>query len=263
MKFIKITYLFFLIFITYLSFNPSYLEGQEIKRVFFAQDPWPPYTLKDTTPTGGHAVEIIKEIFRRLDIDVDLQLYPWKRVLMKAEDGEIDGIMMLSKDEERERYLIFSNFIVVDNDLIWYAPEHFRLKWGKDFEWKTLADLKPYQIGVVIGNSYGDAFQKATTDYKFAIEPTVSDKQNFLKLADGRIDIFISSEIPALYIINGDPALKGKIKSAATPFRPDPLKMYMAFSKKSPAKILLPKVNKVIADMQQSGFIDRVLGRLK
>jgi len=263
-KFRKVTYLFFGGCIAYFSFNPFCAEGQKIKKVFFAQDLWPPYTFKKAmTPAEGHATKIIKEIFRRLNIKVDLKLYPWKRVLMKAKYGEIDGIMLLSKDIKRKQYLVFSNALVIDNDLIWYAPEHFRLKWGKDFEWKTFVDLKPYTIGVVLGNSYGDAFQKATSDYKLTLDSAVTDKQNFLKLVLGRTDIFISSEIPARYIINGDPKLKGKIKSALTPFRPEPLKMYMAFSKKSSAKILLPKVNEVIADMQKDGFIDRVLGRLE
>jgi len=192
-----------------------------------------------------------------------LELNPWKRVLYKAKYGEIDGVMLLSKDAERKQYLLYSDVLIVDNDLIWYAPERFKPKWGKNFEWKTFVDLKPYTIGTVLGNSYGEAFQKATKDHQFDISKAVTDKQNFLMLAQDRIDIFISSEIPALHIINGDQRLKGKIKPAAKPFRPVPLQLYTAFSKNSPAKVLLPKVNEVIAEIRESGFIDKVVGRLE
>lgn len=253
---------FISLIISYFISCPLILMGQDIKKVTFAQDPWPPYTFGESgsSPQGGHAVKITKQIFQRLDVEVELLLLPWKRVLLMAEKGEVDGIMLLSKDAKRERYLDYSNVLVRDNDLIWYAPELFKSKWKKDFAWNTFTDLKPYTIGNTLGNSYGNAYQKAVKDLKLDIDMAATDKQNLLKLVKGRIDIFISSEIPALYIINGDPRLKGKIKSGITPFRPEPLLMYTAFSKKSPAKILLPQVNNVIAEMKKEGFIDKVLG---
>ncbi|MCP4487860.1 MAG: ABC transporter substrate-binding protein [Gammaproteobacteria bacterium] len=157
----------------------------------------------------------------------------------------------------------FSDVIIEDTDLFWYSPEQFSTKWGRSFNWNTFADLKPYKIGVVAGYGYSEEFQKAIKRYSYDIDEAISPKQNFLKLALGRVDIIPSAGIDGNYIINNNPELKGKVIPAIKPFRNQPVEFYMAFSKKSKAKKLLPKINKVILDLQKSGFIDRVFGKVE
>lgn len=50
----------------------------------------------------GLTLELLKELGRRLQINLKLERYPWKRGLYLAETGEADGIFHASYKPERE-----------------------------------------------------------------------------------------------------------------------------------------------------------------
>ncbi len=126
-------------------FNSAF--SADVTSVTMIEDPWPPYTLGDAgkEPTGGIAVAFTKEIFKRIGVKADLKLYPWKRCLNLIKTGDRDGLMLLTKNAEREGYMVFTDPIMEDRDLIWYLADRPAVVWS-DFK-----DLK----GLKIGNSSG------------------------------------------------------------------------------------------------------------
>ncbi len=255
----KVSKIFLSIIFGYIFLLSSLLLAQEITKITLIQDPWPPYTFGKAgeIPSRGFAVEISKEIFQRLNIQTDLMLFPWKRCLLQLKLGEKDGIMLLTKNTERQEYMDFTDKLMDSQDMIWYYPEKFKAHVGKEFSWDTFRDLKPYKIGHTAGFNYGERYDEAVREHNLIEEYANTDEQNFKKLFRGRIDIFVCNDNAAYEVFNIHPELKGKFKFAKKPLQR--VEYFMAFSKKSPARSLLPQINHIIAQMKNDGTINKLI----
>ncbi len=220
-----------------------------------SEDPWDPYTLghEGETPTGGIAVELMNEIFKRVDIATDMKLFPWERCLAQMKTGKRDALMLLTKNAERELFLDYSEVIMTDNDLIWYRKS----SQNNPADWVEFSDLKNYVIGESAGYNYGDVYSAAREKHKFIIDKARTDLLNFRKLQAGRIDIFICNETAAKAIFKNNPYLQGRFLAASKSLKT--VEFHMAFSKESPLKGILPQVNQAIQEMKSDGTIERIL----
>jgi polar amino acid transport system substrate-binding protein len=220
----------------------------------FCEDPWPPYTFGETgsAPTGGYAVDFLNEIASRLTLNISMELLPWKRCLLMAKKGQVDGVMLITKSGNRERYLDFSIPLMSDNNLVW-----FRRGDNIGSKVNSFAELKNYRIGVAASFNYGDEFNEASEHYKFNIEEARDIESNFKKLVLGRIDVFFVNLSAANEVFRENPSLAKKVTYVDKLF--DKVPFYIAFSKKSKEKTLLPLFNKTIQEMLKEGAIDRIL----
>lgn len=217
-------------------------------------DPYEPYHYGKigAVPTGP-VPDIVKEVFKRLKMDTEMKLYPWKRCLDQMKKGKRDGIFILSKNKEREAYMVFTVAYLSDNQSIYYLK-------GKKFNWKNFKDLKPYTIGLTSGYNYGDKFPKARKKLGLKVDESAkSDLTNFKKLIKGRIDIFPCNDTIAKYIFKKNPELKGKFSKAKKPI--NKLTWHMSFSKKSKISKMVPKINKTIKKMQRDGTVKKILAK--
>lgn len=219
--------------------------------VLFSEDPWPPYTFGEEgmKPTGGMAVVLVEEVFRRLDIPIQMELCPWKRCLEQMKQGRRDALMLLGYSDERSAYLAYTDPVISVRDLI-----YFRRGLAKD--WEKLDDFSGLKFGRTLGFQYGRDFEQFVMDGKIVVEEAKDDLANFRKLSVGRIDAFIANEITASLIFKENPDLKAQIVSAAKPMKEGPL--YMGFSKYGEARDLVPHVNKVLGELRKEGFIGKI-----
>ena len=220
------------------------------------EDPWPPFTYGEAgeAPTGGYAVEFAEAVFERLDVPFEVTLYPWKRCLMMTKEGVSDGLLLLTRSEEREAWLAFTIPLMQSRDLVWYRADR-----EEPVEWGTAADFSGYVIGRTAGFNYGDAFNQAEKEYVFTVDEAATDLLNFKKLAAGRIDAFICNEIAAQHLFKAHPEFMGVFAASAKPLKV--VDLHMAFSKKTDAHELVPEIDRVIAELQAEGVFDRILGR--
>ena len=228
----------------------GFLFSADVK---MSEDPWPPYTYgKDGEITKkGIATDIVNELFKRLGMTTENKLFPWKRCLHQMEKGDRDGLMMLTKNADREKFLEFTIPVIEDKDLIWYKKGNTKIK-----EWADYKDLIGVKIGKSLGFNYGDAFNEAEKKYKLNTEEAPKDLFNFKKLKKGRIDVFICNKQAATSLMNSNPDLKGQFEFMKKPFKE--IKFYLAFSKKSSIISKLPEINKILKEMLDEGFIDKV-----
>lgn len=56
-------------------------------------DDWAPYIYWHEGQPKGIDYEVANEVLKRLGIDVDWQLLPWKRCLAMVEQGAADGVL--------------------------------------------------------------------------------------------------------------------------------------------------------------------------
>jgi len=243
------------LYLTMFLFSSSIIASDDV--IKFCEDPWPPYTIGVETgePTGGVATDIIKEIFRRIGKKVDLRLYPWTRCLNQMKTGERDALMLLTKNKQRQTYMVYSDKIFENRDLIWYKKN----RKGGPIEWSSFKDLRNFTIAKSSGYNYGDKYIEAEKKYKFKVDVAYSDKFGFSKILYDRVDIFFCNEAAAKEMFKTNPKFKGKFQYAKKPLKT--VDLFLAISKKSKAVALIPQINNTISDMKKDGTIKKIINK--
>ena len=211
---------------------------------------YPPFFMEQDDVLTGIAVDVSREVFARLGLDMETRLYPLKRGLSHLEHGDYDGVAVLIKTDERSRYLVYSRPVLIVRGLIWSSAAR-----GRPVNFDRLRDLADYTVGVTRGYSYGQEFDDLLETMD--VDAANSDYLNYVKLMDGRIDIFPGNEIVARGLFRKHPELRGKFVHSERSFIEWPL--CMALSKESEFVGLLPEINRILTEMEASGFIDAVV----
>lgn len=246
----KMMTLLFAAVITMAAAAPLRAEGPVIK---ISSDPWEPWVLgsEGAVASGGIAVEIADEVFRRAGLATQTIIYPYERCIHQMQAGERDVLLMVKKTPEREAFMLFSDVATTDPQLIYYAPKHLM-----DFSWSSFEDLQPYTIGGVQGFNYGD-FDEAAKRLHINTEMTASDTQNIKKLLSGRVDLIILNRATANYYMEQNPQDRGKML-AADKFITN-AEFHFGLSKKGQAVAYLPKINAALQAMKADGTLDKML----
>lgn len=219
---------------------------------FVEEADWPPFTPeKYGYTTEGLSYALVNEIFSRIDLDVDLELYPQKRMLKTLKEGTKDAATVISINSERSEYIEFSDPIFQKRGLVFYRNDR-----EVPLEWTTYEDFKGLVIGVVRGHNYGDEFNDAVKEYGLKIEEVSTVEQNFKKLIMGRIDLFMAVELTAIQYLR-NPEYSEKIIAADKPYYTKDY--HIGFSKKSKAIKFLPEVNNVIKKMKKDGSLQDII----
>lgn len=241
----------FMVAILFLGASPLYAQTQMIK---VSTDPWEPWVVgnEGEAPSGGIAIEITRELFKRLNLDIEITIYPYQRCLHQMKTGERDLLLMAKKTEEREKYMLFSDVVATDPQLIYYSTERMA-----GFEWEAWEDLTEYTVGIVQGFNYGE-FATAAEKHQIATELVENDTQNTRKLLAGRVDLIILSQSTANYYFEQNPEHRGKFKAASKPVAED--EFHFALSKKGKGSPHLPGINTTLQEMKADGTLSKLLG---
>jgi polar amino acid transport system substrate-binding protein len=211
----------------------------------------PPFMFADpeTGEASGLYPVLIRAVFARAEIPVEIKAYPWKRALSYGESGET-GVGGIYKNENRVQVFDYSDPIFAEK-LVLYVRRDFPL------DFKGLASLKGKRIGVIRGWSYGSDFDRMRSERAFVADEASSDAFNFQKLAIRReIDCVIATDV------SGDPALERLGLSGAIVKEKIPLAIldvYIVFSNKSPDKKIIPIFNRTLAKMKSDGSYGAVV----
>lgn len=216
---------------------------------------WPPYTYEtEGLATKGLSLELMKAIFSRLDMTVDLKLYPMERCLQQMKEGSRDAITIVTITEERQKFMVYSDAHIITKGFIYYSSER-----GDEIEWSSYEDLKGYKIGVVSGYNYGVEFKEARKKYALDVSEVNRIAQSFEKVLVGRIDIMMANQVEASEFIRLNPKYKGKLKAAQKPYIE--YSYHIGFSKKSEKNKLIPMLNDVIKKMTLDGSINKIISK--
>ena len=190
------------------------------KKVVAVTEPWAPYMSPDLL-NQGYLSELFVEAFKRKGYAASVQFISWARAVRNVETGRVDALCGAYYTEKRAQFLAYSLPIAEVQDVLFCKKE-------KMITYTHLTDLKPYQIGVIQGASYGKDFNKATFLKKQAV---TKYELNITKLMKGRIDLFAGPNDIIRYTIRKHfPHLKDKIVSIMPPLSRNTI--YIGFSKK-------------------------------
>ncbi|MEO9523758.1 substrate-binding periplasmic protein [Marinobacter alexandrii] len=220
----------------------------------FCNSHWPPYSYGDkrAQPIGGYAIDFMREISKRIDHPIRLSILPWLRCLTMNKKGQLDGIMLLTANEDRRRFLYLTEPLLHDANLLWYLNDNQHVADRTSFE-----ELQGLRIGIVEGFNYGEAFAEATEQLKLAVQTAPTVYTNFVKLERGWIDVFLVNRVVADFTLLSRPELKERLVVRKGPFEPVGFRVGLSHAGK--AANMLDQFNSAIEAMTREGVVTTIL----
>jgi len=229
-----------------LALANSAAEGKLV--IAFSQlAPWKSY---ENGQFKGAYAALGREIAKRLNMTASFELCSLKRCLSMMKVGYADIIIGIKDTSERQQYMHF-----LSTPYRGSTAKVFYLLKESSYEIKAYEDLyNVTKIGEKMGGKYFPRFDKDTALPK---EPVNNNKQNFLKLERGRIDVVVIAEDQGEFLIH-QLGLRDKIKKAEF-FYKDYSPRYLGVSKKSSHINKLNEFEKVMAEIKSSGALRKIM----
>ena len=221
------------------------VNAEERDSLVLLTENFPPYNMaeggsnyaKDES-ISGIAVELVREMFKRAEVDYSLTLrFPWERIYKTALEKPGYGVFCTARLPERE------------NDFKWVGPL------GPD-DWVMLAradstislssleDAKAFRVGAYKGDAISEHLNKQ------GVEPISSlrDQENPQKLMKGDIDLWATGDPAGRYL-----AKQQGISGLKNVLRFDSAQLYLALNKATP-DALVEKLQAALDSMRADGF---------
>lgn len=183
----KFFYIFILLVcIIFLGFSEERITKLRIVR---PNGYYPPYEMIIDEDLTGFHIDLIKEVSRKISLNVVFISVPWKRALVMVGNGEADAITFISVTPEREKYVIFNKKNIISNTIDGF----FTIKENAD-KFNYSGDLRSfvgYKIGTLRGYTYGEEFDNA--DFLTKDDTAGVEKQLIQKTITNRVDISIGN----------------------------------------------------------------------
>lgn len=236
-----------LLWIIYLS--PLSLFANELI-IEAAYTSWEPYTYTVDGQPKGFELDIFEYVAESMGYKVIFTEMPWKRCLLNLKSGNVDVVISMLKNKEREAYAIFPSEHISTTDFMLVSLEERAIEFNR-----PLINLKEYKIGTILGFHYGDEFDNAS--YLDKVEVGSSDLllelllKKRLDLAVGNRTVFTNSFYKrdnAEVLVFHEPPIKSD-------------KLYVGFSRKNSLDELANEFSSVLKLFKNSDQYQQILNR--
>jgi polar amino acid transport system substrate-binding protein len=242
-----------------LAFFSTFAYGAETakkkQKIVLVADYWCPYNCEPNSNYEGVLVDIAREAFTTLDIEVEYKIKPWFECLIDFEKGDVDGIIGVSNNEVRNA--IYPTLEQSQSKVAVFARN--------DVSWKydgpsSLANRK---IGLVDGYLYNNKirnfiFANIITRPELFIYSTSENPvmENVEKLISNDIFVFLEDENVAKRYI--DKTSLSKVKNAGY-ISDNPDEIFIVFQDSKPrSKEFANILSKTTFFMRQSGKMEEL-----
>jgi len=240
----------------FLSLFPILLFGQTFNII--GDDDYPPFTFYDkNAQVSGIDIEQIQEMADRLDIQINIKLVPWKRLLKMTKNGDVVGSFALFKTPERERFSVFTYPVHYSTFKLFTTKKH-------EISYSSVNDLYGKRIGIEAGFVVSDEFDKASLRGDITLIQIFSFDDAFRRLQLNGIDAFVGNELVVQHKLKHKYTYTKNISGIIA--LPKPLKQargaYFVLSKKFPLDDMLlwqTKFTHTLKAMEQDGTSQRII----
>jgi polar amino acid transport system substrate-binding protein len=218
------------------------------ERLAVAYPQWPPYKIVQNGAIGGIDALVLDQIARRTGLEFDYVECPWARCLIMLQNGSVDMITSIAQTEERKASMDFLEPPARDNYAIsFYAnvqANHAITRYD---------DLYGLEIGVIRSSAYFERFDR---DRKLQKTFVTREMQLVEMLASRRLDVIVGIGANLDYLIQTT-GRSGVIKKSSLEIETkDPA--YIAVSKGSKHKGVIPRIEKALRDMRRGHEIEQI-----
>lgn len=192
----------------FLSFQPA--AGDEFLK--FVTLEFAPFIYGKNHQVAGPGRDVIEAVCKKAKIGCTFDIYPWRRAQELMKTGKADGMMVIGRNPDREKWLRFS-------------PAMFRTEYGfyvnadNPLSFKEPKQLAGYKIGVFAPSNTARTLKAIKTGMEdsganpIEIDEHPDDAAGFRKLAAGRLDAVFSNRDRGWVIVKGE-KLEGKVRYA-------------------------------------------------
>lgn len=210
-------------------------------------DTYPPLSWRRGDTLVGASVDMVRQILSEVGVTAKPdEGGPWKRVLRRTRDGQVDILMGVRKSPEREHFLLYLDPPITPSVQGVFVPVQHA------FHYNTWKDLQGKSGSITLGTNFDDEFDAYAREH-LALQAVRKVEQNFMKLDKGRVDYMLGPLVPTqLYLEKF--GYTGKIINADTPLMT--LQEYVAISRKSPCIKHATHISKALQSWTDSGKIN-------
>jgi polar amino acid transport system substrate-binding protein len=228
-----------------------YAERCDTINAFGAQG-WLPvsYINEETGQPEGIAYDVIRYAAKELNITLNVDTKtPWKRGVASLKRGYLDLVVAIYYTEARSHDFVYT-------EPFYHNEARVFIKSDQRFEFNDLADLLEYSGGIFLGGSYGDQFDRFVLENNMPVQKVKTKRQLVGMLLMGRTDYFILDYLDGMTYLKKE-GLESQIQVLETPVAVNPV--HFAVSRNSPCKTLVPDLNKLIAEAERRGDLQRII----
>lgn len=213
---------------------------------------WPPYTSAEL-PKGGATTEVIRQAFAAADMEMQIDILPWKRAISEARDNE--KVIAYYPGYHCRHVEGF-----VPSDPIGNGPLGFAENVSAPVTWTSVDNIGEQQlkVGTVLGYANTDEFdEKAGTGWISAI-PARDDVTNLRKLLLQRIDIAVIDKLVLSYLLATEPSLKDAADKLQ--FNAEPLEnktLYLCFNDNPQGHEMRDRFNTGLKQLEVEKVVER------
>lgn len=211
-----------------------------------------PIQFEEDGEVKGIAVDISREIFKRMDLKVEIQLFPFARVLHLAQNSLVDAIFTIVKTEERETFLSYPDEVFLNQQAVMIVRKDDPVIFNGDF-----SNLSHHVFGVLHAATYGPEYEAAKSAGEIThFETVVNYKQSIQMLMSNRTDVMIGPKLTLLYAVKemgySDEVrvLSPAIQDVAT---------YVAFTSTADTPAFLDRFDDTLRELKADGTYDRII----
>lgn len=207
----------------------------------------------------GILVEGIREAVRRTGHEVEIRIYPWKRVLQEVAVGNADAAFNAGKTEERQTWGRYHKSVLMEETYVFFAREPKALS-------RDLEEASELRVGIQLGYYYGERFDRLLQNLSFrALEVSQTIPRNLQLLRADRTDVFIGDLLPTLYYIK-ELGLEDEIhivreKESGRPLVVSTSPTYVAFSRRRIDPDYVLAFDEALESMKADSTFDAILDK--
>ncbi len=211
--------------------------------------PYPPFVNSPEDPSGeGIDIDIAREAMKRGgNYKVEVQIVPWNRALMLLERGQADFTTTISRNGDRDRFLLWSQGYRQSIGYNFYARK------GSGLSLKELSDLDGRTLGISAGFFYPEGITKRPG---VRIETGNDIASTVKKLNAGRSDFIVVNAIAGAWEIRRLELSDQLEKQPYTYSSTSPT--YMAFSRERKDSAAYKAMKRGLAEMMTDGSIRKI-----
>lgn len=195
---------------------------------------WAPAMYAEGDQIVGVAPDIVTKAFATLDLDVNCTYVgSWANVQELGKRGTIDVIVAAYKTAEREKYFLYSDEPIMEDDISAFSIQNIFYKGPETFE--------GCRIAVSRGDSYGQKLDNFLASNRSVVTVYDDPYDAMYSLIKKKNDVFLYSTTSGKNFLQGDKKFSN-IKNEVVGSLP----FYVLVSKQSKYATLMPKINEAL-----------------